>query len=371
MFDHCRYRNIIAALVSVMPIFDLVRFARVNKLVYQCARREILTRIGPRNYELVAATDPLTAAPIAEVELRSIVRYNDLKFFYLEVADPAAYWPLAIALRSRYKDLGVNIGTGDECDRADIDSIFIHWIHVGLVGCARLLFIGDTEETAYDISRRCENTPKLPDDVLNVDSLDISALSQEQLVSAVYWNPHSKHVRAIVNALNHHHFNLLAEIYYRENSHYKSVQSALFRSNAAHMRYDPTFVDRTVAKFTQHIAEKTFATLPVGFEPEMSSVGESPLDKVRHCSACLPAPTHKHLSYHMDKSMSNECKCECHTCTCGGCLLGRAYCRRLILCHDCKCCLCLLYCLCPCECDAICKYSCTCCMCIYGCICYE
>lgn len=365
MFDHHRYRDIIATLASVMPIFDLARFARVNKMAAQCVRREMVVRIGPRNYELVAEVDPLTAAPIVEVEARSMVRYNDLKYFYLEVDDPAAHWPLVIALRSRYKDLDVRIGTKDECEPASIDTIFTHWIHVGLAGCARLLFIRDIEDTSYGISEECVAS-KIPARRMN----KIAAMSQEQLLSvAIQKNDHQR-IREIVDMLDHHHFNLLVEIEYHNSNHF-DIHRAILKSNVVWPRYDPFFADRMVARFACWSVNRIFASLPNGFEPEMTSANEVPFDKIGQCPHCPPMPIHKHLPYHSRKPMFTRCVCTCHDCTCGGCIPDMVTCSGPSLCGDCKCCFCDTHCYCPCKCDTVCQYSCTCCMCIYGCVCYE
>lgn len=97
IFSDSRYRNIAAAILTRLRLFDLAAIARVNSAMAAAARTEIVGRIGPANYVLVSGIDPQTGIATGKNQ----VTFEELKYFALSVADPTTYYPLVIALRRR------------------------------------------------------------------------------------------------------------------------------------------------------------------------------------------------------------------------------------------------------------------------------
>lgn len=409
------YRDIYVVLLGHLTIFDLGRMARVSRQLMPLCRREMVARIGPRNFEIVAGLNPHSFKPAA-AELQT-VQFNDLKYFADDVTDVAAYWPLVIALRRRYAiaDLYIRSARPSQgCRYIILTHIINYWIHVGLIGCARLLI--DSRERDMDfavVEGSCECKVQTSIDEIKIDKFTkdtISALTQEQLfwftcVHYIRFNVDLDITRMMIDRLDIAHFNLLADMRRHDDNNHM-IKTNLRRSNIVNVRYDPYFASRTVGRLVQPVGQTDtyicgdeseyhqpgtrlpiFATLPADYEPEMPIwPAGMPLDTLSRCADCRKTePPHEHLSYHSDNPMRqrwHECRCECHNCQRGKCghsikndhLANNGQCDNIVefpFCADCKCCRCRCLCVCNCTCGAICIDSCSCCRCMNGCICQQ
>lgn len=391
LFTDWHYRDMVATLMRALSLFDLSRVARLNRATWAAATREMLARIGPRNFELVAALDPLTLAPIAEVDHRTTVSYSDMRNFAEMVTDPAAYWPLVIALRRRYIPRYEWHRYKGGCEPLSLATIASYWIHRGLAGCARLIIGNDYDAFDEMILGSCEKVmlEQQRDKFINDPELDIATLSQEHLFwYNLTWGRQSKNICAVIFLLDEHHYNLLIEMALCDADGAGYLWKYIQAANVAWPRYDPYFVRRTIDRFVvpggfsdvqrQYGADPAtpalsiFRALPDRFEPDMSvSGGDPPLDVYRHCPTCAPVETHLHLPHHEWRHIIISCECECHACVCGDCLGIVIECRDESLCSKCRCCFCALECVCQCDCDSICSGTCSCCICRDGCKCYD
>lgn len=283
-FSSTDHRHLIANIFARLSIFDLARAARVTRVCAAAARREMIARIGQRNHDAMCST---------------AVTYSAIKYFYRGVTDPAAYWPLALALRRRYDRLQELRQEEREADLATevivsmevvvmskkISSIISHWIHVGLAGCARLLVQHLHSPSAMETS--CEH--KIITRVSSETTLPlyiIGALSQESL----FWWTLMRLIRGgqrgvayALRLLDVHHFNLLVD--YTEFVTPIADDSIIVAAMISGSRYDSHFARRIGHRF---VVPSQVPYLLDEHEP----IGErepAPLDKIIRCDKCIDA----------------------------------------------------------------------------------
>lgn len=403
MIDHAPHHDIAVAIICRLNIFDIGRLARTSKYMTELCRREMLRRIGPRNFEIVTGLNPITfMATNASIDdsidasnnasISHNVTHDDLKYFYREVVDAGAYWPLVIALRRRYLLINEDTYTvyKDECIDRTVDDILIHWVHVGLTGCARLLRWIKEHEYDCGCLGSCEYRQRKVDQkkIRNGEDIDVTKLSQEQLFWYLQTYMRLFHNdRAAIDLLDHHHFNLFVEAHIKFADSHDIIRLHTRRSNVKWLRYDPYFAQNTINRLVRPAGlsdihplfatspgiDFIFARLPADFEPDMSMTTSTPLDTLRPCPTCKIDQAHRHLPHHLEKvaARENGCICECHDCDCSSCGdPGVKKCWTPTVCQKCKCCYCAQWCMCECKCGAVCSDSCVCCKCMNGCICY-
>lgn len=347
MLGHTNFRDLLPTVLRFSSIFDLGRIARTNKYFSHCVSREIIARIGQNNFDLVSAG--------------VVVQHNDLKYFYEGVTDSAAYWPLVAALRRRYTSADLYIRRGNNCSSVSLRTIIPYWLHIGLSGCARLIFDQDAKIFAIE-SDSCEMKYHINAITIYLAKpFNVSDLTQGQLLwfiiaslstELVFKNNHL--IPDILDTLDWHTFNILIDIVTFIRKIGAHGENMIRASDARRPRYDPNFVRRTAAmNGLKHTIDES----------------ARPLDVLRHCPTCVKVELHIHFNRH--RRRENSCECECHDCFCGACNNRPVQCRPLMLCSDCRCCICNGPCMCPCECGSLCRDGCACCRCKDGCVCYE
>lgn len=179
-----------------IPFGQLARIARVNKFMRDVISVEIRRRIGPQNAAAVAA------------------KAVSGRIYYMTrgVIDAAAYMPLALALLPKY--------------RGTKRWIFVRWVRLGLVNCARLV--------CQDEARYHEST----------------TMNDQTWLLAMLSNPmtHSVKIVTQIHKLDARHFNLLAEMVSVRVKKLR-LPSMMLWSNSRYPRYDPFFANRLLAQW--------------------------------------------------------------------------------------------------------------------------
>lgn len=272
-------RDIIKAILAAADTSTLGAAARSCRWVAEYVRTVAMPqRIGQRNCELLtipieqslarfaasmwcgvikpgghsATRDPLESigAP------RNRVTYRDLKYFYRTVQRPEDYLPLVVCLRARYVDeVDYVMEPRDDgtswCSRLTLNSIAHHWIHIGLVNCARLImgsvkYIQSQGGCAAAAAQKPQSSIRIaldPDD--SQATLLHYAIRASRDMSELYFVYDD--LRRIIDSLDAPHFNLLIEAV-SNNMIIQSSCEVIVASNAARPRYDPFFVNRVAAR---------------------------------------------------------------------------------------------------------------------------
>lgn len=240
-------RDMLSVIIAAAHFADLARLARVCAAAALLVRAELVRRCGRRNIELMAAPDTVT--------------YDEVADFALSVTDPEAIWPIAVRLIPHFDrdhDWGIS---GIYYVRSG-ETLFSRWIHLGLIGCARLL--GDSSDEFLDRYSACEYHP-----------------AEEPFWAVIntmyYWaSITSSSLRSELDALDGPHFSLIADLFIAHGLTGSDDFEKLIASNEARPRYDGGFAARVNARWGGAAAATHCARMTLG--PPM------PLDRARRCS---------------------------------------------------------------------------------------
>lgn len=245
-------RDTLSVIIAAAHFTDLARLARVCAAAAVLVRAELARRCGRRNIELMAAPATATYAEVAD--------------FALSVADPEAIWPIAVRLIPHF-DRDHDWGISDIYFIRTGETLFARWVHLGLVGCARLL--GDSSEEFLGRYLSCECHP--------AEEAFWTVIS-----NMYYWHSiDSASLRDDFDDLDGPHFSLVVDLFIQHGITNTNDFEKLFASNEARPRYDGSFIARTNARWGGPATDDHCTRMTPG--PPM------PLDRASRCSdSCIP-----------------------------------------------------------------------------------
>jgi len=239
-----------SVILSLLDTPALAKLAPICRRLAADVRAEMQYRVGHRNYELLRDLSPPMKG--------NRTTYLDLRYFYIGVKRPEDLPRVAVMLTMKYFPDVDYIRARHNCYMPGIGSIISHWIHVGLPACARLILTKDSRRYnrpyygcgGVDIDLgfwgvRIIDNPA-PGDSQYLLLFDAVAFSQK------HYCPYERDdrfraFREIIDRLDGPHFNLLVDM-----TAWMSTSRAVFEeiiaSNHHRPRYDPWFVNRTLAR---------------------------------------------------------------------------------------------------------------------------